>query len=179
MRKIGVAGLASGWLLAAVAAAAEPPAPAADFGWFGTLAGHCWRGDYTGGGGDTQCYAWQYGRYLRGTIAIEAPGKDGAPFRLAGDSVFDVDPQSGRIRYSNWADVGSLQHGEAYYDGERLHFPDVKSRDEEPVTRSTWRRIDADSFEVTRERREGEEWKPLFSVTYRRVAHAASPGSGS
>jgi hypothetical protein len=55
----------------------------------------------------------------------------------------------------------------------------VKSKDEEPTTRSTWQRIDADSFEVTRERREGEEWKPLFSVTYRRVASAASPGSGN
>jgi hypothetical protein len=175
MRKIGVAGLASGWLMAAVAAAAEPPAPAADFGWFGTLAGSCWRGEYPqGGGGDTQCYEWQYGRYLRGTIAIETAGKDGTPFKLAGDSVFDLDAKSGRIRYSNWSDAGSLQHGEAYYDGERLHFPDVKSKDEEPRTRSTWRRIDADSFEVTRERREGEEWKPLFSVTYRRVAPAAA-----
>jgi hypothetical protein len=95
MRKIGVAGLASGWLLAAVAAAAEPPAPPTEFGWFG------------------------------------------APFRLAGDSVFDFDAKSGRIRYANWADAGSLQQGEAYYDGGRLHFPDVKSRDEEPTTRSS------------------------------------------
>lgn len=174
MRKIGVAGLASGCLLAATVAVSEPPAAAAAFGWFGMIAGHCWRGDYPGGGGDTQCYAWQYGRYLRGTIAIEAPGKDGAPFRLSGDSVFDVDAKSGRIRYSNWSDTGSLQHGVAWYEGDRLLFPDVKSEDEEPLTRTTWRRIDEDGFEVTRERREGEEWKPQFSVTYRRTAPAAS-----
>jgi hypothetical protein len=179
MRKIRVAGLASGWLLAAVAAGGDAPPGGVDFGWFGTLAGHCWRGEYATGGGDTQCYAWQYGRYLRGTIAIETPGKDGAPFRLSGDSVFDVDAKSGRLRYSNWSDAGSLQHGEAYYDGDLLHFPDVKSRDEEPRTRATWRRIDADAFEVTRERREGEEWKPLFSVTYRRVAAAAGPTDGT
>ncbi|HEY7753150.1 MAG TPA: hypothetical protein VH856_04980, partial [Steroidobacteraceae bacterium] len=83
------------------------------------------------------------------------------------------------LRYSNWSDAGSLQHGEAYYDGDLLHFPDVKSRDEEPRTRATWRRIDADAFEVTRERREGEEWKPLFRVTYRRVAAAAGPTDGT
>jgi hypothetical protein len=177
MRKITRAGLLPGLLLAAAAHAANPPAAtdsAAALGWFGTLAGSCWRGEYAGGGGDTQCYGLQYGRYLRGTIAIEAPGKDGQPFTLTGDSVYEWDAKAGRIRYSNWADLGSLQHGEAYYDGELLRFPDVRSRDEEPRTRSSWRRIDADSFEVTRERREGEEWKPLFSVTYRRVAPAAA-----
>jgi hypothetical protein len=84
MRKIGIAGLASGWLLATMATAGDAPPAAAQFGWFGTLAGSCWHGEYPGGGGDTQCYAWQYGRYLRGTIAIEAPGRDGTPFRLAG-----------------------------------------------------------------------------------------------
>ncbi len=177
MRKITRAGLLPGLLLAAAALAADPPAdadPAAALGWFGSLACSCWRGEYAGGGGDTQCYTWQYGRYLRGTIAIDAPGKDGERFRLAGDSVFDRDEKSGRIRYANWADLGDLQHGEAYYDGELLRFPDVKSKDEEPRTRASWRRIDADTFEVTRERREGEEWTPLFSVTYRRVAPAAA-----
>jgi len=95
---------------------------------------------------------------------------------LAGDSVFEWDAANARIRYSNWADMGTLQHGEAAYDGDLLRFPDVKSQDEEPRTRSTWRRIDADSFEVTRERREGDAWQALFSVTYRRAAPVAPPG---
>lgn len=179
MRKITTTGLVPLLLLAATIAAAGPPPATPAFGWFADLAGSCWRGDYAGGGGDTQCYGWQYGRYLRGTIAIDAAGKDGQPFKLAGDSVYDWDAKAARIRYSNWADAGSLQHGEAYYDGELLRFPDVKSRDEEPRTRSSWRRIDADAFEVTRERREGGEWKPLFSVTYRRVAPAASASPGN
>jgi hypothetical protein len=158
-------------LLAAAAGATEPaPAPVQDarFGWFAMLAGSCWHGEYPDGGRDTQCYEWQYGRYLRGTIEIAAKGKDGAPLKLEGDSVFDWDGNTGRIRYSNWADAGSLQHGEAYYEGELLRFSIVKSRDEEPRARTTWRRIDADSFEVRRERRDGDAWVAEVTVTYRR-----------
>ena len=178
MRKANAAGLIPATaFLAAAAIAAEPPAaaeapaaadPKSGFGWLAMVAGSCWHGEYPKGGGDTQCYEWQYGRYLRGTIEIEMAGKDGAPSKLAGDSVFDWDAKSGRIRYSNWADIGSLQHGEAYYENGVLRFPDVKSRDEEPRTRSSWRRIDADAFEVTRERRDGAAWVAEFSVTYRR-----------
>jgi hypothetical protein len=164
--------------LAASVATADAPEAATSgaFGWFGSLAGSCWRGEYTSGGGDTQCYTWQYGRYLRGTIAIESKKADGVSFRLAGDSVFEWDAANQRIRYSNWADTGNLVHGEAFYDGEQLRFPDVKSKDEEPRTRASWRRIDADSFEVTRERRDGDAWQALFSVTYRRAAPVAPSG---
>lgn len=171
MRKLTAATLLAGMLLATPAVAAGTPADAtagAGLGWFGTLAGSCWRGEHAGGG-DTQCYEWQYGRYLRGTIEISVRGKDGLPIQLAGDSVFEWDAKAQRIRYSNWADAGNLTHGEAYYEGELLRFPDVKSRDEEPRTRSTWRRIDGDSFEVTRERRDDGGWKAELSVTYRRV----------
>jgi hypothetical protein len=174
MRNTNAAGLIPACALMAAAAGAAEPAPAAGaaagFGWLGSLAGDCWRGEHPGGGADTQCYAWQYGRYLRGTIAIEATAKDGKPAKLTGDSVFDADTKSGRIRYSNWADVGSLVHGEAYYEGEILRFPDAKSRDEEPRTRSSWRRIDGDGFEVTRERRDEDGWKPVITVTYHRAA---------
>jgi hypothetical protein len=167
MRKPIAAVLLTALVVGASAEPAGPPPGTQAFGWFATLAGRCWRGEYPAGGGDTQCYEWQYGRYLRGTISITATGKDGAPLAISGDSVFDWDAKSGRIRYSNWSTTGSLQHGEAYYEGEILRFPDVRSRDEEPLTRSSWRRIDDDHFEVTRERREGERWVAEYGVTYR------------
>ena len=156
-------------LLLGVTPAGGPATPEAnpEFGWFRMVAGKCWRGEYPAGGGDTQCYEWQYDRYLRGTISITLVGKDGAPLAISGDSVFDWDAKAGRIRYSNWSTSGSLQHGEAYYENGILRFPDVRSRDEEPRARSSWRRIDDDSFEVTRERREGDAWTAEFSVTYR------------
>ena len=172
MRKLRAAGLLPAILMTAAAAGAADQAPvaaAADlFGWFAALAGSCWRGEYPNGGGDTQCYEWQYDRYLRGTIEITMQGQNGAPGKLDGDSVFDWDEKTKRIRYSNWANVGRLQHGEAYYEGELLRFPDVRSRDEKPRTRSSWRRIDADSFEVTREKRDGAAWTAEFRVIYRR-----------
>jgi hypothetical protein len=174
MHKTTAAGLIPAVFLSAAAASAADTVTAAPshagFGWFASLAGSCWRGEYPGGGGDIQCYEWQYGRYLRGTIEIDAKGKDGATVKLAGDSVYDWDGKAGRIRYSNWADAGSLQHGEAYYEGELLRFPVVKSADEEPRARTTWRRIDADTFEVTRERLDGGAWAAEIRVTYRRSA---------
>jgi hypothetical protein len=39
----------------------------------------------------------------------------------------------------------------------------------EATTRSRWQRIDADSFHVTRQRREGKDWIDVLAVTYRRV----------
>jgi hypothetical protein len=167
MRKLIAA--ASMPVLALYAALAYPaPSTAqAAFGWYAMLAGRCWRGEYPQGGGDTQCYEWQYGRYLRGTISITATGKDGKPVTISGDSVFDWDAVSGRIRYSNWSASGSLQHGEAHYEDGILRFPDVRSRDEEPRTRSSWRKIDDTHFEVTRERREGDAWIAEFKVSYR------------
>jgi hypothetical protein len=170
MRNRFSAFLLSSLLAAASAAGAseEAGAQAERFGWFAELAGHCWRGEYAGGGGDVQCYEWQYGRYLRGTIAIDAPGPDGKRLELSGDSVFDWDEETGRIRYANWSDAGQLQHGEAYYEGEALLFPDVRSRDEEPRTRSRWVRLGDDAFEVTREKREGDAWVAVLTVRYRR-----------
>jgi hypothetical protein len=64
----------------------------------------------------------------------------------------------------------------AFYDGEQLRLTDVKSRDAEPRTRASWRRMDADSFEVTRERLDGDAWQALLSVTYRRAAPVAPSG---
>ena len=168
MRKPIAARLLPLLLLGAAAAGASPPSEADPaFGWFRMVAGKCWRGEYPDGGGDTQCYEWQYGRYLRGTISITLAGKDGSPLAISGDSVFDWNAKAGRIRYSNWSTSGNLQHGEAYYEDGILRFPDVRSRDEEPRTRSSWRRIDEGSFEVTRERREGDAWVAEFTVTYR------------
>lgn len=155
-------------LVTAISAAADSTARPA-FGWLASLAGACWNGSYPDGKTrDTQCYGWQYDRYLRGTIEIYGTKPDGSAWSLTGDSVFQWLGQDGRIRYANWADTGDLRQSEAWFDGDLLVFPDVKSRDEEPVTRSVWRKIDADSFEVTRERRGAAGWSPEMTVTYRR-----------
>jgi hypothetical protein len=164
-------------MLSTAAGEAPDPEKARQFGWFGTLAGSCWQGEHPDGRTrDTQCYQWQFGRLIRGTISISGQRTDGEPWSLEGDSVFAWIVKDGRIRYSNWADNGSLVHGEAYYEGELLLFPDVRSRDEEPTTRSVWRRLDADSFEVTREARDAGSWREQFKVTYRRAAAAAAAG---
>ena len=141
------------------------------FGWFASLAGACWRGDHPDGKThDTQCYGWQYDRYLRGTVQLAGVKADGSAWALDGDSVYQWIVADGWIRCASWSNTGDLQQAEAYFEGESLVFPDVKSRDEEPITRSVWRKVDADSFEVLREKRGAGGWETDFTVTYRRTA---------
>lgn len=142
-----------------------PDDPLAGFGWFGRLAGACWKGDTQPNGvSDTQCYSTQYGQYIRGTIEIR-----GLPSRFEGDSVFAWDAKRRLIEYTQWSSGGTTRVGEAAFDGEALVFPDaLRPGALAPKARNVWRRIDDDSFRVTRERNEDGQWKEAFTVVYRR-----------
>lgn len=174
-------------LAPAVAPASEPPAaaPLSPFGWLTELAGSCWTG--TGADGrttDRQCYALQYARFLRGTIEIHAGGATGKG-ALEGDSVFAWDATRGRIVYSYWASTGHVGRAEAWFEGARLVFPPAdEGEGAASAMRSVWDRVDADTFRVTRERRDGEGWREAMTVVYRRevpgvAATAAGPAADS
>jgi hypothetical protein len=156
-------------------AAEAPPA----FGWLGELAGACWAGELPDGKGThTQCYTTQFGRFLRGTATLDVRDAEGSVRRaFEGDSVYAADGASGgRFVYYIWASDGSHSRNEAeYLAGNELSFP-VLSRSEPGtvVYRSVWRRIDAEHFEVRRERPDGAGWRTEFKVDYRRVEAAAA-----
>jgi len=142
----------------------------APFGWLRELAGACWRGQQADGTPtDTQCYEAQYGRFLRGTIAmtIEATGKPGAELR--GDSVWVWDAERKRISLTTWASNGTVSHAEAWFEGEAVDFPVPRRDGGESTARTRWQRIDPDSFRVTRQRRDGNDWVDVLAATYRRV----------
>ena len=152
-------------------AAAQADPNLAGFGWLADLRGACWRGEHPDGKTtDTQCYSTQYDRILRGTIKVVVTREPGAlPSTFEGDSVFALDPSGKRVLYTQWASNGSYGVGEMVAVGEALRFTNRLSDGAESRVRSVWRRIDADSFRVTRERRAGDEWKESFSVEYRRA----------
>lgn len=161
------------WLFALVGAASfaqsDPDDPLRNFGWLRELAGACWRGETADGKPvDTQCYEVQFGRFLRGTIAMtgEAAGKGAG---LRGDSVWSWDAARQRIALTTWASNGSVASGEASFEGETVHFPVPRRDGSEPTARTSWQRVDATSYRVTRQRREGSAWADVQTVVYRRV----------
>lgn len=174
-------------LAPATAPASAPPAapPLAPFGWLAGLAGSCWTGtDAEGRATDRQCYALQYDRFLRGTIEIHAGGATGNS-AIEGDSVFAWDAARERLVYSYWASSGHIGRAEAHFEGARLVFPPTDEGEGTAfATRSLWDLLDADSFRVTRERRDGDEWREALTVVYRREvrddgATAAGPAADS
>lgn len=156
-------------LLAPVASHAQTPAdPLAPFGWFKDLAGSCWSGKHADGRpSDTQCYSVQFGRFLRGTIKLSGKHGSQPADNLEGDSVYAWNPQANQVHYSLWASDGTYATGAMYVEGENLIFPPANP-DSSGATRFVWTRIDADSYVVTREKRQGKAWSKAFEVTYRR-----------
>jgi hypothetical protein len=146
-------------------------APAEDalafLGWMKDLAGACWQGtDAAGKPVDRQCYEVQFGRFLRGTIEIGAA--DGQPPAFRGDSLFHRDRGPGRFAVVMWGSNGAVSHGEALLDGAAIRFPQPRIEGR-PQVRTSWTRLGPDAFRVVRERREGESWKEILAVDYRRV----------
>ena len=138
----------------------------ASFGWFAELAGSCWKSVRAEGRGDVQCYTAQYNRFMRATIKFY----QGDKLTGEGDSVFAFDPNANLIVYSQWVSNGSLGFGQATLENGELVFQN--SSPEGPAsTRSVWRKADADSFKVSRQRR-GQDgaWKEEQAITYTRVA---------
>jgi len=144
---------------------------ATPFGWLADLAGACWVGsDAEGQTTDRQCYALQFGRFLRGTIAIESGSATGKR-ALDGDSVFAWDAARQRIVYTYWASTGHHGRSEAHFDGERLVFPPADEGEPgRPRFRSIWTRTGEATFEVVREREVDGAWQEAMRVVYRREA---------
>jgi hypothetical protein len=156
-------------LLVPVARAQAPADPLAAFGWLRQLAGSCWRGEYANTNtSDKQCYEWQYGRLLRGTIELSGVQGAGAAAEVRGDSVWAWDAARNRIQLATWASNGTLTTGEAAFEGDVLRVT-MSRGDAAPAMRTSWQRLDADAFMVRRERREGDTWREILVVRYARI----------
>ncbi|MCM2255446.1 MAG: hypothetical protein NDJ94_07210 [Vicinamibacteria bacterium] len=165
--KLQPARLALGLFLAAPVVAQQPAAvdPLARLGWFAQVAGHCYVGTLPDAQSkDTQCYSVVMGHAVRGTIQVERPG---SPV-FEGEGLFGWDKAAGRIAYVLVAPGGTFTPGEAFYEGERLLFPQRVIAGK-PEVRSAWTR-EGDGYKVTRESRDvGGAWKTVFEVVYARV----------
>jgi hypothetical protein len=160
------------------AAQAQPLDAFANFDWFRDVVGSCWEGSLPDGRTkDRQCYQARFNHFIFGSIHIgladqAASGRAGghdAGFR--GESLFFWDSKLSRITFWFWATDGSSGTGYGYLEGELIRFPQFSKSDPNaaPRVRSSWRRLDRDSFRVAREELEGDRWTEKWGVTYRRV----------
>jgi hypothetical protein len=141
------------------------------FGWFADMADACWVGAFPDGKTEhSQCYSTQFGKFLRGTAALHVRQESESQLVFEGDSLFAWDEGRKRIVYYIWGSDGSHRQLEAEYLGDELAFPVPDKNDATKVAyRSVWRRIDADTFEVRRERPGGDGWTSELKVVYRRA----------
>ena len=142
------------------------------FGWFGSLVGMCWVGQFPDGRTEhTQCYTAQFGKFVRGTASLASVKDGGRQVIFEGDSLFVLDEASKQIVYYIWGSDGTHRQLHAQYLGDELHFPVPSRTDPSQVShRSVWRRIDASTFEVRRERPKAGQWTTELTVTYRKRA---------
>lgn len=163
--------------LATLLSAQEAPAgadPLARFGWLRDLAGACWSGTHGDGGtSDLQCYKVQWGQFLRGTITLSGKHQGQTVQELRGDSVFAWSKKRERIVYTNWSSDGGYGGGEAFVQGAAILFPEAR-KGGQPEARTRWTRLGPDAYQVVRERKEGDGWKELLKVVYRRVTSPPS-----
>ena len=147
-----------------------PPLHILDIPMLAELRDACWQGAYPDGkAADTQCYSTQYDRVIRGTIKMRVE-REGAPATtFEGDSIFAWEPAKKKVVFTQWGSNGSYGQGELAVEADVLRFQNRLPDGSESKVRSVWRRIDGDTFRVTRERRDGDSWKEAFSVDYRRV----------
>ena len=138
----------------------------ASYGWFGELAGSCWKSVRAEGRTDEQCYQKQFNKFVRGTIKFYQNDK------LTGeaDSIFAYDPNAKLVVYSQWSSNGTLGFGQATLANNELVFQNHMPDGQDAPTRSVWRKVDADNFRVSRQRRSDQgAWAEESGFTYTRV----------
>lgn len=172
MRQLAViAGLLAG---ASPAAADEQPTLAEHFA---PLLGRCWTAEFPGGKArDTHCY-----RLVEGGTAMEDRHVvTGSAEPYGGISLYRRDAKSGTIRYHYFAGDGGYSEGQAIPVAGGFDFPDedyTGPGGKAVAIRNRLRFDPAGGYAAESEKREGEAWKPLFSMKFAAVGPVPSPGT--
>jgi len=136
-------------LIAASAAAAQPPAPLAlrrGLEPLAFLVGHCWRGRFPSGEEDTHCFESVYGgQHVRDRHEVTGGAR---PYR--GETLYSWDGRAGVVTYTYWNSSGGVSRGTMRPAEGRLEFGDETYTDPQGrrTTISTHWRIDGEGYEA-------------------------------
>jgi hypothetical protein len=154
------------------AAPTQLPAPP-DFGWLADLVGSCWVARIPENRLHTQCYSRQFDRFIRGAITVSTEVDGTWRPIFAGDSVF-ASEAGRRLAYYTWGSDGGHRQLEARLEGDLIVFPTAARPPQRVTQRSVWKRLDDDTFEVSREKasEDGKSWTEELKVTNKRTGTA-------
>jgi hypothetical protein len=130
------------------------------------LAGSCWKGTFAGRSvTDEHCFEWLYGgRFLRDHHVVRG---DSMPY--GGETTYAWDAKDKRIVYWYIALPGFYSQGHVETADSVLRFKDhLVMPGAAQELRSTWRRVDADTYLVRVEEVTGTSTRELWSMAMRR-----------
>src|SRR6476661_2518302 len=125
------------------------------------LVGHCWVGRFPDGKAtDRHCYEWVFDRkFIRDRHVVR---KGEAPY--AGETLYGWDAKAGRPVFWYWNSDGEMLTGSVEYRDRTIVFPTRYQTASGTVElRAIWKRTGTDGYRVEQARRDGGEWKPLWS----------------
>jgi len=133
--------------LIALALAADAPTLRPGLEPLGFLVGHCWRGEFAGGGEqDTHCFESVYGgQHVRDRHEVR-----GGTELYRGETLYSADA-SGAVAFTYWNSLGGVSRGTMRAEPDRLNFGDESYRgpDGREIAISTfWRRAGDDAYDA-------------------------------
>ena len=135
------------------------------------LAGHCWKGEFPGGGKttDEHCFSWIYDdKFLRDQHTVRTPGKPDA----LGESIYFWDANDNRLEYLYIESDGGSSRGPVTTQQGTLVFPDTTfiQGGKTQVYRSRWQPNGASAYDVLTEFKGKDSWVPGFKLHMELVA---------
>lgn len=140
-------------------------AKGADFSPLEFLVGSCWVGTFPDGKmTDEHCYEWMYDRkFIRDRHVV----RGGRPYE--GESLYGWDAANARIAFWYFNSAGQVTTGHFLSDGSAIVIPETLETPRGTVEmRATWTRQGEDAYRIVQTRKEGGEWKVLWTMEMKR-----------
>ena len=129
------------------------------------LVGSCWLGTFPDGKQtDEHCFEWVFDKkFIRDRHIV----RGGAPYQ--GESMYGIDPNTKALSYWYWTSLGQVIIGRVEYQADSIVFPSrYQSASGEVELKAVWTRVGTDGYRVSQSQRAGNEWKPLFTMSFTR-----------
>ena len=129
------------------------------------MVGSCWIGTFPDGKAtDEHCFEWMYDRkFIRDRHVV----RGGPPYE--GETIYALDAKEKRVTYWYFSSAGGLSTGQMLPEGESLVFPERHTSASGVIEiKSVWTRAGADAIRVESMRKDGSEWKMMWTMELKR-----------
>jgi hypothetical protein len=156
-------------LTALVASAAAQAEPADSLKPMAFLAGHCWKGQFSGTSTtDTHCFDWIHGgAQLRDVHTVRSPGKPD----YVGETIYFYDSAARQVSYLYVENGGGIGRGQVEASATGLTFPGSEYISNGTLTRLRvqWNRVGEDGYEAWTEVQAKDSWATMFKMVLKRA----------